>query len=155
MTDALAKKIAQPDSLAEERLINAFFSEEPTTGEVNEGNLLSLNTIKKVYDGDDEAKQAIIEVQKTESKYLVLAMKLLTGKVPVGYGEGKVFEDQGTADKVAYRLRSKYGSDLRGAMGLAKLLKTKADEAEFNSLIKGPVDHLVEERSKTGIGGFV
>ena len=149
MSEALATKIAAPDTLAKKRLINQFLSEEPTTGDVNEGNLLSLNTLKRIYGGESVEGKAILAIQKNESKYLVLAMKLLTGNYEV-----KDAKDKDITKHVSYRLKSKYGNDLKGAMNLAKLLKTKADEVEFNSLIHKPVAAIVDERSNGGSGGF-
>ena len=64
MTDALASKIVAPDTLAEERLINQFFSEEPTSGDVNEGNLLSLNTIRKYMDQPQLRVRLLLKFKK-------------------------------------------------------------------------------------------
>jgi hypothetical protein len=94
---------------------------DPTT---NEGNLLSLITLKNILGGAggiggvDDTLQAMA---KEETRHLMLAMKVLTA--------------DGAADMKAAKLQEKYGRDMSGAIALSKVLKSKSDEKEVDMLL--------------------
>ena len=131
----LGKALAEPQSLAEERLVNAILSDAPESADTSEGNLMSLKLLKSLYDKstDDDVKDAIDATIVSESKYLIQAMKLLNGDA-----------------KRATQLVGKFGRGLSGAVALSKVLKTKADEMEINELLSPSVSELISVRKGGG-----
>ena len=92
---------------------------DPTT---NEGNLLSLITLKNILGGDGgEAgvDETLRNMAKEETRHLILAMKILTKNT----------------DASSVKLQEKYGRDMSAAISLSKVLKTKADEKEVELLL--------------------
>ena len=141
--DILHSYIAQPSSLEQERAGKRFFLDSHSKVIPNEGNLLSLMTLKKFYSGNDEESKTqarVIEaIAKEENRYLVSAMNLLQG------------EATGAKLQVQNKLRTKFGSDFDSALSLAGLLKSKSDEKAFEELIQPAVKDLSDvtlERSK-------
>jgi len=91
---------------------------DPTT---NEGNLLSLITLKNIlgsHNGKGEVDDALKAMAKEETRQLMMAMRVLTGE-----------------DKRAQKLQDKFGRDMNGAIALSKVFKTKADEKEVELLL--------------------
>ena len=133
----LGKALAEPQSLAEERLVNAILSDAPESADTSEGNLMSLKLLKSLYDNDDDkdasTRGAIEATIKAESKYLIQAMKLLNSNTIAGA-----------------KLVGKFGRGLAGAVALSKVLKTKADEAEINAMLETAVVDLAEHRKPVG-----
>ena len=106
-------------------------STNPTT---NEGNLLSLITLQQVLGTSGtkstEIKTIVQGMAKEETRYLIQAMKILTGD----------FKQQGVEDSVrtgAQKLRDQYGKDMNGAIQLAGVLKTKANKKQYD-LVMNP-----------------
>ncbi len=99
---------------------------DPTT---NEGNLLSLITLKNILGSEAGVDDTLKAMAKEETRHLMLAMKILTdtGTVP-GMPEHHKMAIQ--------KLQEKYGRDMSGAVKLGKLLKTKADEKEVEMMVE-------------------
>jgi len=110
---------------------------DPTT---NEGNLLSLITLKNILgsqDGNGPVDIALKDMAKEETRHLMLAMRVLTGN-----------------DPRAQKLQDKFGRDMNGAIALSKIFKTKADEKEvellLNPFIMDTIRNKSEERKIRG-----
>lgn len=96
----------------------------------NEGNLLSLITLKQILGDEDpngkEVKEILRGAAKEETRYLMQAMKILTGDIP---------DDIAPEVKAGYqRLRGQYGQDMAGALKLGEVLKAKASDKELELL---------------------
>ena len=129
--DVLQSFIAQPSSLEQERAGKRFFLDSHSKVIPNEGNLLSLMTLKQFYQGKPEEK-IFNKIAEEENRYLISAMKMLQ-------------EDKGSnteAVAVQRKLRSKFGSDFDSALSLAGLLKSKSDEKAFDDLIEPAIKDL-------------
>lgn len=131
--DVLHSFIAQPSSLEQERAGKRFFLDSHSKVIPNEGNLLSLMTLKQFYAGKPEA-QLFDDIAKEENRYLLSAMDMLQGV-------GKTGDDA----KVQNKLRTKFGSDFDSALSLAGLLKAKSDEKAFDDLIQPAIKGLSKE----------
>ena len=132
--DVLHSFIAQPSSLEQERAGKRFFLDSHSKVIPNEGNLLSLMTLKQFYAGKPEA-QLFDDIAKEENRYLLSAMDMLQG------------DKSGDTDaaSVQKKLRSKFGSDFDSALSLAGLLKAKSDEKAFDDLIQPAIKKLSKE----------
>jgi hypothetical protein len=76
--------VSKPQTLAAERAGQAYFTDESTATIPNEGNMLSLLTMQKFYDGETE-EEYIKAIATEENRYLIQAMGLVSGN-------GKAFE---------------------------------------------------------------
>ncbi len=97
----------------------------------NEGNLLSLITLKQILgDGDGEGQKEVQDIvhgmAKEETRYLLQAMKILGGKLE---------DTSGQAGMATMKLREKYGRDMNSALKLASVLKAKSDEKEVELML--------------------
>ena len=126
--DVLQSFIAQPGSLEQERAGKRFFLDSHSKVIPNEGNLLSLMTLKQFYQGKAE-EEIFNKIAEEENRYLLSAMDMLQGT------------KTGDANEVQ-KLRSKFGSDFDSALSLAGLLKSKADEKAFEQLIDPAITKL-------------
>ena len=126
----LGKALAEPQTLADERVINSLLTDSPESADTSEGNLMSLKLLRSIYkDAPDDYKNAISATMVEESKYLVQAMRLLQ------------------SDTVAARrLNTKFGRGLAGAVAIAKVLKTRADDEELHDMLAPAVSELVSTR---------
>jgi hypothetical protein len=102
---------------------------DPTT---NEGNLLSLITLKNIVGepagvavADQKINALLKNMAKEETRHLLLAMKILT------HTEG----GDAVVRAAAAKLQDKYGRDMTAAVKLAKVLKAKADEKEVDMML--------------------
>ena len=130
--DVLQSFIAQPSSLEQERAGKRFFLDSHSKVIPNEGNLLSLMTLKQFYQGKPE-EEIFNKIALEENRYLLSAMDMLQGT--------KI--DQGEID-IQTKLRSKFGSDFDSALSLAGLLKSKSDEKAFDELINPAITKLAD-----------
>lgn len=142
--DILQSFISQPTSLEQERAGKRFLLDSHSKVIPNEGNLLSLMTLKKFYSSDATQTGIIDAIAKEENRYLLSAMNLLQGK-----------QDTEPKQDIQRKLRSKFGSDFDSALSLAGLLKSKADERAFEELIKPAVDELKDFTLNRSKGLFV
>lgn len=117
---SLNSALAQPNSLEQERKGRDFFLDEYTSAQPSEANMLTLLTMRDLAGKDSDEAKAIKSIAAEESKYLMHAMKYLTGE-----------PDNATK----HRLQAKFGKDFRGASELAKLLKKEAIEKEYKEEI--------------------
>src|SRR5690606_6571832 len=131
----LGKALAEPQTLADERAINALLTDSPESADTSEGNLMSLK-LRAIYkdEKDKSYKTAIEATMKEESKYLMQAIRLL---------------NKDTLDSA--RLRTKFGRGLAGAVDMAKVLKTRADDIELHQMLYHGVKEIIEAR-KSGSG---
>lgn len=100
---------------------------DPTT---NEGNLLSLITLKQIVgsaDGKSPYDDVIKSMAAEETRHLMLAMAILSED-----GSGKLAK----AAPAAQKLQDKFGRDMAGAVRLGKLLKTQADAKEVELMME-------------------
>jgi hypothetical protein len=131
--DVLQSFIAQPSSLEQERAGKRFFLDSHSKVIPNEGNLLSLMTLKQFYQGRPE--EAIFnKIAEEENRYLISAMNMLQ--------EDKSSDAKALA--IQTKLRSKFGSDFDSALSLAGLLKSKSDEKAFDELINPAITKLAD-----------
>jgi len=76
----LGKALAEPHTLADERVINALLTDSPESADTSEGNLMSLKLLRSIYkDAGEEYNGAIEATMREESKYLIQAMRLIQG----------------------------------------------------------------------------
>lgn len=111
----------------------------PTT---NEGNLLSLLTLRSMYNDNDQAKAAIKGMAAEEGRHLLQAMSILTGDMSGAGGE-----EAKITQAAAEKLRDKFGRDMTGAIKLANMLKDKADAKETELILAPFVDSVVAQKS--------
>ena len=131
--DVLQSFIAQPGSLEQERAGKRFFLDSHSKVIPNEGNLLSLMTLKQFYSQDANKTKLFDDIAKEENRYLLSAMDML---------QGTKTDD---ADKdIQTKLRTKFGSDFDSALSLAGLLKSKSDEKAFDELIDPAITKLAD-----------
>lgn len=133
--------ISNTQSLGQERAANAFLADETTSPFTNEGNLLSLQTLRAFAEkkNDQASVNAIDSIGYEESRYLLKAMQALTGD---------------ESDPQSIRLKAKFGRDLNGAVSLGRYLKQNADEAEAKALVSDWVDSLARvPRGDAGVMG--
>lgn len=102
---------------------------------VNEGNLISLQTLAKVY-VDDASQHALQQIAKEEGVYLMRAMRML-------HPEAKAGKE---ALATAAHLRKSYTMDLKGAMALADVLKKRTVEKEADLIFGSELNNFAEER---------
>ena len=141
--DVLQSFIAQPGSLEQERAGKRFFLDSHSKVIPNEGNLLSLMTLKQFYSQDANKTKLFDDIAKEENRYLLSAMDML---------QGTKTDD---ADKdIQTKLRTKFGSDFDSALSLAGLLKSKSDEKAFDELIQPAIKNLTESTLKRSKGIF-
>ncbi len=135
--------VTEPNSLQAQRTGQSFFVDETTAPVTNEGNLLSLMTMRDFYK-DNEGKipenigKLFNNVAREESRYMMSALAVLNDK-----------------SQASMRIQNKFGRDFNAAKEIAKLLKQKADEEEFNQTLKPFVDHLATGRKKSRPGMIV
>jgi hypothetical protein len=130
--------VTEPQSLHAQRTGQSFFVDENTAPITNEGNLLSLMTMRDFYKGADGTIPAGIKgifdnVAREESRYMMSALAVLADK-----------------SQNSVRIQNKFGRDFDAAKSIAKLLKQKADEQEFENTLKPFVTHLTDGRKSTG-----
>lgn len=143
--NVLENFIAKPNSLEAERVGRSYFLDNHSNVIPNEGNLLSLLTMKKFYKGQDEEKW-LTSIGQEEGKYLTEAMKMLTAKSGVNAAGDSLANGLSANDlKSAKKLQQKFGSDFNAALGLANMLKSKSEQVEFDSLINPLVAGLSEK----------
>ena len=141
--DVLQSFIAQPSSLEQERAGKRFFLDSHSKVIPNEGNLLSLMTLKQFYSDNKDQTDVFNNIAKEENRYLLSAMDMLQGTKTA----------QGEKD-VQTKLRSKFGSDFDSALSLAGLLKSKSDEKAFDELIDPAITKLAESTLNRAKGLF-
>jgi hypothetical protein len=134
----IGQLVTEPKSLHEERVGQSFFVDETTQPVTNEGNLLSLMTMRDFYKDHEGKLDATIagifnNVAREESRYMMSALAVLADK-----------------SEHSKKIQSKFGRDFDAAKEIAKLLKQKADEREFDLTLQPFVDHLTTGRNSTG-----
>jgi hypothetical protein len=132
--DVIGSLVTEPQSLQQQRTGQSFFVDENTAPITNEGNLLSLMTMRDFYKGPDgkvpdEMNKIFQNVAQEESRYMIAALKVLADDSPE-----------------SHRIQNKFGRDFDAAKSIAKLLKQKADEREFESTIEPFVTALTTDR---------
>jgi len=128
--NVLENFIAKPQSLEAERVGRRYFLDSHDKVIPNEANLLSLMTLKEFYSGDEDSKKAFETIGKNETKYLTEAMKILSEDI----------KDASDAKSIATKkLQQKFGRDFNAAIGLSNMLKNKAEEIEYDLLIKAVI----------------
>jgi hypothetical protein len=137
LKDMIGALVTEPQTLQQERTGKTFFVDENTAPITNENNLLSLMTRRDFYeDGDgkvpDEIGNLFKNVAQEESRYMMTALAVLADKSEHGR-----------------KIQNKFGRDFDAAKSIAKLLKQKADEREFDNTLKPFVDGLATGRSKS------
>jgi hypothetical protein len=130
--------VTEPQTLHAQRTGQSFFVDENTAPITNEGNLLSLMTMRDFYKDEngkipDKVKGIFDNVAREESRYMMSALAVLADK-----------------SENSKRIQNKFGRDFDAAKSIAKLLKQKADEQEFENTLKPFVEHLTEGRGKAG-----
>lgn len=123
---------------ANQQAVNRLLNDNNTNPVTNEGNLLSLITLRQILGeeipaanpfggGDDhnDIKRIVKGMAIEETRYLMQAMKILTGPLPARR------EHMNSTIK----LRNKYGKDMTAALQLAKVLKAKGDEKEVELML--------------------
>jgi hypothetical protein len=137
-TNVNTRFINAPQSLSDQRMGYAYFNDDYSNPVPNEGNLLTLMTIKDFYKGDTDVEKALSEVGKEENRYLVKAAQILS-------------QPDNSKIKSAKKLQQKFGRDLKGATALAQLLKEKTIEYEFRMAVEPIAEDLAKENiSKRG-----
>lgn len=111
----------------------------PTT---NEGNLLSLITLKNILGGEGGADATIKAMAKEETRHLMLAMKILTHDPPDA-------QKNGVTAMATARLQDKFGRDMAGAVRLGRLLKAKGDEREVDLMLDPFIMDTLAGKTKT------
>ena len=119
---SLNSALAQPNSLEQERKGRDFFLDEYTSAQPSEANMLTLLTMRDLAGKNSTQAEYITKIATEESKYLMHAMKFLSGTPQPD-------------EPVKARLQAKFGKDFRGASELAKLLKKEAIEKEYKEEI--------------------
>ena len=126
----------------------ARFLDEYTPSIPNEGNLLSLLTLKQFYKDDENVKEMLKKVANEENQYLLAAMHTLTRDPATMRNE---------ADRQAHqKMKDKFGKDFKSMVSLSQLLKQEADEMEFKELLKPTIQGVIKNRvpHRTGLGLF-
>lgn len=145
----MAGPSSAPTSLVppSEQAVNKKLNDDYTDPTTNEGNLLSLITLKNILGDEAGVNSTLKDMAKEETRHLMLAMKILTSKGDQG--------DPATGQAVQ-KLQEKYGRDMAGAVKLGKLLKTKADEKEVELLLAPFVIDTIKGKSaqRQVRGGF-
>ena len=104
-----------------QQTVNTRLLDNHTNPITNEGNLLSLITLQQVLgrEPQNEIQRIVQGMAKEETRYLVQAMKILTGDI---HGI------QGNAQRAGVlKLREKYGRDMDAALKLGEVLKARGD----------------------------
>ena len=119
---------AYPQTPADERFFQKYFLNETGTALPNEANNVTLLTLQNLYKDNADATTlaAIQSCADAENKYLVNAMKILTGELGAYAGP----ELAGVE-----RLRQKFGTDATGAIYLAHLLKQRETELRYHRIL--------------------
>lgn len=124
-----------------QQAINKKLTDDYTDPTTNEGNLLSLITLKNILgkaDGDGEIDKTLRAMAREETRHLMLAMKVLTKN----------------SDPASVKLQEKYGRDMSAAIALSKVFKSKSDEKEVEMLLNPFVMDTIRlkgtERNKRG-----
>jgi hypothetical protein len=138
LRNQIGSLVTEPQSLHAQRTGQSFFVDENTAPITNEGNLLSLMTMRDFYKNDEGKLPAGIKsifdnVAREESRYMMSALAVLADK-----------------SQNSVRIQNKFGRDFDAAKSIAKLLKQKADEAEFENTLKPYVTELTKGRAGTG-----
>lgn len=130
--ERLGTALAQPDTLADQRALNAHLSEDPGNSVPSEGNLLSLSSMLKFYPEGDPMRTVIEKTARSEMKFTVHALAGL----------------HDPSDPL-YQLRSTFGTDLEAGIALGKVLKTEVDRADVLRKVTPKVMELLSEREVT------
>jgi len=120
-----------PGSLVENERALQKLTDDYTDPNTNEGNLLTLITLKNILGTGGQNEEVLKRMAKEETRHLMLAMRILTED---GTGAGGAAPDPATA-AAATKLQEKYGRDMRGALKLGNVLKQKADEKEVEQML--------------------
>lgn len=142
-----------------ERSANARLMDDFTDPTTNEGNLLSLITLKQIVGetgGDGSVNHTLRAMAKEETRHLMLAMRILTASEtgPVGDEKGKGNKLEGAALAAAQKLQDKFGRDMNGAIKLGKLLKAKGDSRETELMLQPFVNDTITTKDRAARGGF-
>ena len=124
--------ISKPNSLEAERVGRSYFLDNHSDVIPNEGNLMSLLTLRKFYEDNADVKQSLQTIGENESKYLVEAMKILT-------------DDK---EPISKKIQQKFGNNFNASLGLAQMLKNKSEQVEFDKLINPIVANLEAHTKK-------
>ena len=132
---------------ASEQKINQRFTDDYTNPTTNEGNLLSLITLKQIVGGQQGVDDTLRDMAKEETRHLMLAMKILTNRNGLG---------NAAADSAAAKLQDKFGRDMNAAIKLGKLLKAKGDAKEVELMLQPFVQSTIVNKGpiRAGRGGF-
>jgi hypothetical protein len=130
--ERLGTALAQPDTLADQRALNAHLSEDPGNSVPSEGNLLSLSSMLKFYPEGDPMRTVIEKTARSEMKFTVHALDGLHDP-----------------ENPMYQLRSTFGTDLEAGIALGKVLKTEVDRADVLRKVTPKVQELLSEREVT------
>jgi hypothetical protein len=134
LRNQIGSLVTEPQSLHAQRTGQSFFVDENTAPITNEGNLLSLMTMRDFYKNEEgkvpaDIKKIFDNVAQEESRYMMSALKVLSAQTPA-----------------ARKMQTKFGRDFDAAKSIAKLLKQKADEKEFEDTVAEFVKPLVDDR---------
>jgi hypothetical protein len=135
--------VTEPQTLKQQRTGQSFFVDETTAPVTNEGNLLSLMTMRDFYkDNNGAVPEAVNNLFKNvaleESRYMMSALAVLADK-----------------SKNSQRIQNKFGRDFNAAKEIAKMLKEKADEREFEKTLDPFVSRLASTRLEKRAGMVV
>lgn len=116
--------IVDPKSVGQEKAQHSYLADNYTESKANTGNWQSLMMLQKMYAKEGEydegsPQKAIADIAKEESKYLVAAMKALTGN-----------------SKAERNIQKKFGKNLEAAITVSKLLKNESDEVVAKSRLR-------------------
>lgn len=139
--NVLENFIAKPQSLEAERIGRRYFLDSHDKVIPNEANLLSLMTLKEFYTGDEEAKKAFEKIGKNETIYLTEAMKILSDDTAIDPNDPSTMATK--------KLQQKFGRDFNAAIGLSNMLKSKAEQLEFDELITSVIPENLKESIKS------
>lgn len=132
--NVIGSLVTDPQTLDAQRKGQSFFVDENTEPVTNEGNLLSLMTMRDFYKDDkgripDEISKIFNGVAREETRYMTAALAVLAD-----------------TSQNSVRIQNKFGRDFDAAKAIAKLLKQKADEKEFENTLLPYVTHLTSGR---------
>lgn len=104
-------------------------NDDHTDPQTNEGNLLSLITLKQILGKEGQTDKVLAAMAKEETRHLMMAMRILSSNGDNGLITG----DAPIA--AAAKLQDKFGRDMSAALRLGKLLKNKADSKEVELML--------------------
>lgn len=155
LVKSLTGALAKPTTIEQQNRGRTFFLDEHSTAVPNEGNMLTLLTMKDLFKSETAATNAIDIVAKEESRYLVQAMKILSSdpNSPWKDADGNDHDLTAAQAKTITKMQNKFGKDLEGSKELSKLLKIEAVRVEFEDSIKEFVGSKIRSQSGGALAG--